>query len=69
MEVNNMNETIKISVVVGSLGAGVFSIIFGIVSVIELNRIQEKCIYLEKQIEQQTMLIDYLKGGNDESKN
>lgn len=61
-----MNETIKFSVVLGSLMFGIFSIIFGIVSVIEFNRIQEKCNYLEKQIEQQTMLIDYLKGGNDE---
>jgi hypothetical protein len=45
-----------------SLGMGVFFIIFGIVSIIEMFRVQERCEYLEKQIEQQSMLIEYLKG-------
>lgn len=53
---------IKLSVVFGSLLGGIFFMILGIVSIIEYQRIQEKCIYLEKQIEQQTMLIEYLKG-------
>lgn len=61
-----MNETIKISLVFGSLMFGILGVIFGIVSVIEYNKIYEKCIYLEKQIEQQTMLIDYLKGEENE---
>ena len=56
-----MNEEIKMSVVFGSLLGGIFFMIFGIVSIIEYQRIEEKCIYLEKQIEQQTMLIEYLK--------
>ena len=60
-----MNETVKISVVFGSIMFGLLSTIFGIVSIIEYQRVQEKCIYLEKQIEQQTMLIDYLKGKSE----
>ena len=56
-----MKEEIKMSVVFGSLIGGIFLMIFGIVSIIEYQRIQEKCTYLEKQIEQQTMLIEYLK--------
>ena len=56
-----MKEEIKMSVVFGSLLGGIFFMIFGIVSIIEYQRIQEKSIYLEKQIEQQTMLIEYLK--------
>lgn len=59
-----MNETIKMSVVFGSLIFAIFIGILGVVSFVEYERIQEKCIYLEKQIEQQTMLIDYLKGTN-----
>lgn len=59
-----MNE-IKMSVVFGSLLVGIFFMIFGIVSIIEYQRIQEKCIYLEKQIKEQTMLIDYLKGSDN----
>lgn len=61
-----MNNEIKMSLVLGSLLGGVFFAIFGIISIVEYQRIQEKCIYLEKQIEQQTMLIDYLKGVNNE---
>lgn len=60
-----MENEIKMSVVSGSLLGGIFFMIFGIVSIIEYQRIQEKCIYLEKQIEEQTMLIDYLKDGGD----
>ena len=59
-----MSETIKMSVVFGSLIFTIFIGSLGIISLIEYERIQEKCIYLEKQIEQQTMLIDYLKGTN-----
>lgn len=60
-----MNETIKMSVVFGSLMFAIIIGILGIISFVEFQRIQEKCIYLEKQIEQQTMLIDYLKGDNE----
>ena len=56
-----MNETIKMSVVFGSLMFAIIIGILGIISFVEYQSIQEKCIYLEKQIEQQTMLIDYLK--------
>lgn len=55
------NETIKMSVVFGSLMFAIIIGILGIISFVEYQRIQEKCIYLEEQIEQQTMLIDYLK--------
>lgn len=61
-----MNETIKMSVVFGSLMFGIFVGFLGIISFVEYNRIQEKCTYLEKQIEQQTILIEYLKGDSDE---
>ncbi len=64
-----MNETIKISVVFGSLMFAIFIGILGIISFVEYQRIQEKCIYLEKQIEQQTMLIDYLKGDPNDKTN
>ena len=60
-----MNETIKMSVVFGSLIFAIIIGILGIISFVEYQRIQEKCIYLEKQIEQQTMLIDYLKGDSN----
>ena len=60
-----MNETIKTSVVLGSIMFGLLFGILGIVSIVEYQRIQEKCTYLEKQIEQQTMLIDYLKGKSE----
>lgn len=60
-----MNETIKKSVVLGSIMFGLLFGILGIVSIVEYQRIQEKCTYLEKQIEQQTMLIDYLKGKSE----
>ena len=61
-----MNEKIKMSVVFGSLMFAIIIGILGIISFVECQRIQEKCIYLEKQIEQQTMLIDYLKGDSNE---
>lgn len=61
-----MNETIKMSVVFGSLIFAIIIGILGITSFVEYQRIKEKCIYLEKQIEQQTMLIDYLKGDSNE---
>ena len=61
-----MNEEIKMSVVFGSLMFAIIIGILGIISFVEYQRIQEKCIYLEKQIEQQTMLIDYLKGDSNE---
>lgn len=57
-----MNNEIKMSLVFGSLLGGILFAIFGIVSIVEYQRIQERCIYLEQQIEQQTMLIEYLKG-------
>ena len=57
-----MSEKIKMSVVFGSLIIDIIIGILRIISFVEYQRIQEKCIYLEKQIEQQTMLIDYLKG-------
>ena len=62
-----MNEKIKMSVVFCSLMFAIIIGILGIISFVEYQRIQEKCIYLEKQIEQQTMLIDYLKGDSNES--
>ena len=61
-----MNEKIKMSVVFGSLMFAIIIGILGIISFVEYQRIQEKCIYLEKQIEQQTMLIDYLKEDSNE---
>ncbi len=60
-----MKEEIKMSVVFGSLFGGIFILILGIISFVEYQRISEKCIYLEKQIEQQTMLIEYLRGENE----
>ena len=60
-----MKEPIKMSVVIGSAMFGLFFGLLGIVSIVEYQRIQEKCTYLEKQIEQQTMLIDYLKGKSE----
>lgn len=57
-----MKEEIKMSVVFGSLFGGLLILILGIISFVEYQRVQEKCIYLEKQIEQQTMLIEYLRG-------
>lgn len=62
-----MNEEIKMSVVFGSLFGGLLILVLGIVSFVEYQRISEKCIYLEKQIEQQTMLIEYLKGETNEN--
>ena len=61
-----MNEKIKMSVVFCSLMFAIIIGILGIISFVEYQRIQEKCIYLENQIEQQTMLIDYLKGDSNE---
>lgn len=57
-----MKEEIKMSVVFSSLFGGILILILGIISLVEYQRISEKCIYLEKQIEQQTMLIEYLRG-------
>ena len=57
-----MNNEIKMKVVFGSLFLGILFMIFGIVAIIELNRISERNIYLEQTIEQQTMLIEYLRG-------
>ena len=59
-----MSEEIKITVVVGSLFFGILFSIFGIVAIIELNRISERNIYLEQTIEQQKELIEYLKERN-----
>ena len=61
-----MSETIKMSVVFSSLMFAILIGILGVISFVEYQIIQEKCIYLEKQIEQQTMLIDYLKGDNND---
>lgn len=57
-----MNNDIKIATVFGSLFLGILFMIFGIAAIIELNRISERNIYLEQTIEQQTMLIEYLRG-------
>ena len=57
-----MNNEIKMKVVFGSLFLGILFMIFGIVAIIELNRISERNIYLEQTIEQQKMLIEYLRG-------
>lgn len=57
-----MNNDIKIATVFGSLFLGILFMIFGIVSIIEYCRISERNIYLEQTIEQQTMLIEYLRG-------
>lgn len=57
-----MKEEIKIAVVIGSLFFGILFSIFGIVCIIEYYRISERNIYLEQTIEQQTMLIEYLRG-------
>ena len=57
-----MKEEIKMSVVFGSLLLGTLFLLFGIVSIVEYLKISEKCIYLEDTIEQQTMLIEYLRG-------
>lgn len=60
-------EEIKMSVVFGSLLLGLLFSIFGIISLVEYLKISEKCIYLEDTIEQQTMLIEYLRGENEQS--
>lgn len=57
-----MKEEIKMSLVFGSLFGGTLFMVLGIIALFEYGEIQERCIYLEKQIEQQTMLIEYLKG-------
>ena len=57
-----MKEEINMSLVFGSLFGGTLVMILGIIAIIKYGEIQERCIYLEKQIEQQTMLIEYLKG-------
>ena len=57
-----MIEDIKLSVVIGSVVIGLLFTLFGIAAIIELNRISERNIYLEQTIEQQTMLIEYLRG-------
>ena len=57
-----MNNDVKMGIVFFSLGMGLFLMMFGIVAIIEMYRVQERCEYLEKQIEQQSMLIEYLKG-------
>ena len=55
-------EEIKMSVVFASLFGGLLFMMLGIISIIEYTRVEERCMYLEKQIEQQTMLIEYLGG-------
>lgn len=55
-------EVIKSSVVFVSLFGGLLFMILGIISIVEYSRVEERCFYLEKQIEQQTMLIEYLGG-------
>lgn len=55
-------EIIKMSVVFVSFFGGLLFTIFGIICIIEYSRVEERCMYLEKQIEQQTMLIEYLGG-------
>ncbi len=61
-----MKEEIKMATVFFSVGIGLLCTLFGIVSIIELNRISERCTYLEDTIEQQTMLIEYLKGEDND---
>ena len=60
-----MSKEIKSGTVFFSLGVGLFLGFLGIISIFEMMKIQERCEYLEKQIEQQTMLIEYLKGDNN----
>ena len=60
-----MNDDIKMSMVFGSLMFGIIFTILGIVAIVRELQLEEKCTYLEKQIEQQTMLIEYLKGEED----
>lgn len=55
-------EVIKSSVVFASLFGGLLFMMLGIISIIEYTKVEERCMYLEKQIEQQTMLIEYLGG-------
>ena len=57
-----MNNEIKTATVFFSVGIGLLFTLFGIAAIIELNRISERNIYLEQTIEQQTMLIEYLRG-------
>ena len=57
-----MKEEIKIATVFFSVGIGLLCTLFGIVAIIELNRISERNIYLEQTIEQQKELIEYLRG-------
>lgn len=56
------NGEIKLGIVITSLTFGIFFMIFGIVSIIEMYRVEEKCTFLEKQIEQQTVMIELLRG-------
>lgn len=60
-----MKEEIKMSMVFGSLMFGIIFTILGIMAIARELQLEEKCTYLEKQIEQQTMLIEYLKGNED----
>lgn len=60
-----MKEEIKMSVVFGSLFGGILFMIFGIIAIDRMYEAQEEVISLEKQIEQQTMLIEYLRGENE----
>ena len=60
-----MKEKIKMSVVFGSLFLGTLFALFGIVAIVECNELTERNIYLEQTIEQQTMLIEYLRGKDE----
>ena len=61
-----MIEEIKASTVFFSLFGGIFMIILGIISFVEYQRISEKCNYLQKQVKEQSTLIEYLKGDKNE---
>lgn len=64
----NNKEDIKMFTVFGSLVFGTISTIIGIVAFIQYNNAINENDYLRKQIEQQNMLIEYLKGDNNENR-
>jgi hypothetical protein len=42
-----MNNDVKMGIVFFSFGMGLFFVIFGIVAIIEMYRVQERCEYLD----------------------
>lgn len=56
-----MNNDIKAGILCFCILITLFMSIFGIVAIINYNEISAKNDYLEKQVKEQSLLIDYLK--------